>query len=259
MNYSIGEESMSRNLEINYIPELDIYLGTPIVRNKIAYLFCKRVFDLIVSAITLIVLAPLLGLIAIMIRIDSPGPAIFLQTRTGAKQRKYGSEYYWERTTFRCYKFRTMAHNCDQSIHKAYVTAFIKNDEAKMNELQVNGDPSVRKLTNDPRITRLGRFLRRTSLDELPQFINVLKGEMSLVGPRPAIPYEIEMYRPWHFQRLNANPGLTGLWQIIARSSSDFDHMVRLDVEYIENQSFWLDLWILIKTPLAVLSSKGAV
>jgi len=250
---------MSGNLELHYIPELDAYLGAPITKSKTAYLFFKRAFDLLISSLVLLVLTPLLIILALMVRIDSRGPAIFIQTRIGAKQRKYNGHAYWERTTFPCYKFRTMRDKCDQTIHQAFVAAFINKDEAKMNAMQKNGDPSVRKLTNDPRITRLGRFLRRSSLDELPQFVNVLKGEMSLVGPRPAIPYEIEMYQPWHFQRLNARPGMTGLWQVTARSSTDFDIMVKLDIEYIRNQSFWLDMKLIFKTPRVVLSSRGAV
>jgi lipopolysaccharide/colanic/teichoic acid biosynthesis glycosyltransferase len=116
----------------------------------------------------------------------------------------------------------------------------------------------VRKLVKDARVTTLGRFLRKSSLDELPQFWNVLKGDMSLVGPRPPIPYEVEMYRDWHHERLAAQPGVTGLWQVTARSSADFDEMVRLDIHYVEHLSFWLDLKILIMTPLAVLNGNGA-
>jgi lipopolysaccharide/colanic/teichoic acid biosynthesis glycosyltransferase len=114
-------------------------------------------------------------------------------------------------------------------------------------------------LTEDPRVTRLGKFLRKSSIDELPQLWNVLRGDMSIVGPRPPIPYEVEMYKPWHRKRLMAKPGLTGLWQVTARSSADFDEMVRMDIWYIEHQSLWLDLRILLKTPLSVMSMEGAV
>jgi lipopolysaccharide/colanic/teichoic acid biosynthesis glycosyltransferase len=117
---------------------------------------------------------------------------------------------------------------------------------------------STRKLVNDPRITRIGKILRKTSLDELPQLVNILAGEMSWVGPRPAIIYELEEYQTWHFHRFSATPGLTGLWQITARCSADFDEMVKLDIDYIEQQSMWLDIKIIFKTPFVVLSCKGA-
>ena len=136
--------------------------------------------------------------------------------------------------------------------------AYIRNDSQGMAELH-NGDEKVLKLQRDPRVTRLGWFLRRTSLDELPQLWNVLKGSMSLVGPRPPIPYEVEMYDAWHHLRLEAKPGMTGLWQVTARSSASFDRMVDLDVQYVESQSFRLDLKILLRTPLAVLRGHGAV
>jgi lipopolysaccharide/colanic/teichoic acid biosynthesis glycosyltransferase len=150
-----------------------------------------------------------------------------------------------------------MKPGADTSIHKAYIKALIENDQEKILEMQ-NGDPKIHKLANDTRVTRVGNFLRRTSLDEIPQFWNVLKGDMSLVGPRPAIPYEVEMYKPWYHQRLEAKPGITGLWQVKVRNLADFDEMMRLDVEYIEKQSFGLDLEILIKTPFTMINGRGA-
>jgi lipopolysaccharide/colanic/teichoic acid biosynthesis glycosyltransferase len=151
-----------------------------------------------------------------------------------------------------------MYQDAESEMHRAYIQAFIHNDQQGMSELQ-NGDTEVRKLVDDPRITPLGRFLRKSSLDELPQLWNVFKGDMSLVGPRPPIPYEVEMYEPQHCRRLGTKPGITGLWQVTARSSADFDEMVSLDVEYIEHQSLWLDLKILLQTPMVVLRGKGAV
>jgi lipopolysaccharide/colanic/teichoic acid biosynthesis glycosyltransferase len=136
--------------------------------------------------------------------------------------------------------------------------AYIRDDGKGMAELS-RGDEKVLKLQRDPRVTRLGWVLRRTSVDELPQLWNVLMGSMSLVGPRPPIPYEVEMYQAWHHQRLEAKPGMTGLWQVTARSSVSFDRMVDLDVQYVESQSFWLDMKILLKTPLVVLRGHGAV
>jgi len=151
-----------------------------------------------------------------------------------------------------------MVCNADSSLHKSYIKALINNDCKSMAALQ--GEyTKIRKLTHDPRVTRLGKILRKSSIDEIPQFFNVLKGEMSLVGPRPAIPYEVEMYKPWHYRRLETKPGITGLWQVTARCTADFDEIISLDIQYVDQQSFWLDLKILIKTPLAVLSCKGAV
>ena len=151
-----------------------------------------------------------------------------------------------------------MYHNSDSSLHRTFMEAYIRNDCHGMAELH-SGDEKVLKLQRDPRVTRLGWLLRRTSLDELPQLWNVLTGSMSLVGPRPPIPYEVELYEAWHHQRLEAKPGMTGLWQVTARSYASFDRMVDLDVEYVESQSFWLDLRILLRTPLAVLRGNGAV
>jgi lipopolysaccharide/colanic/teichoic acid biosynthesis glycosyltransferase len=151
-----------------------------------------------------------------------------------------------------------MRPDSDPAVHQAYIKAFIHNDQAAMAELQ-GGETQTRKLTCDGRITRLGRYLRMWSLDEFPQFWNVLRGDMSLVGPRPSIPYELEEYQPWHFRRFDCKPGITGLWQVTARSSADFDEMVCLDIQYIENLSIWMDLWILLNTPLVVLKRTGAM
>jgi lipopolysaccharide/colanic/teichoic acid biosynthesis glycosyltransferase len=151
-----------------------------------------------------------------------------------------------------------MVCNADPTLHKSYIKALINKDSESMAALQ-GGDNQIRKLTHDPRVTRLGKFLRKSSIDEIPQFINVIKGEMSLVGPRPAIPYEVEMYKPWHYRRLETKPGITGLWQVTARSTADFDEIIKLDIQYIEQQSFLFDLKILMKTPIAVLFCRGAV
>jgi lipopolysaccharide/colanic/teichoic acid biosynthesis glycosyltransferase len=223
-----------------------------------AYFACKRLFDVVVSAVLLLLLWPLMLLIAILVILDTGGPAFFQQQRVGLCGRKGRHKPIWELNTFTMYKFRTMLKDADSDVHRAFVRALIRNDEAEMAALQ-GQDTQARKLVNDPRVTRLGKFLRKSSLDELPQLYNVLRGDMSLVGPRPAIPYEVEMYEPWHWRRLEATPGLTGLWQVTARSSVDFDEMVELDLYYIGHQSFWLDLKILLKTPLTVLCSKGAV
>lgn len=226
--------------------------------NHLIYYFFKRVLDFCIAFLALIIFSPLLALVAILIKLDSPGPVFFTQDRVGTRRKIYRRTTYWQRTTFRCYKFRTMVCNADPSLHKSYIKALINNDCESMAELQ-GGNSRARKLTHDPRVTRLGRELRKWSIDEIPQFINVIKGEMSLVGPRPMIPYEVEMYKPWHYRRLETKPGITGLWQVTARSAADFDEIVKLDIQYIEQQSFWLDLKILFRTPFAVLSCKGAV
>jgi len=221
------------------------------------YFACKRVCDVLVAGMLLLMLLPLVAVIALLIILETPGPAIFRQERVGARRRKNDPLVSWEVCRFTMYKFRTMCNGADSGTHRAFVQAFINGDEEGMTAVQ-GEETRTRKLVHDRRVTRMGRFLRKSSLDELPQFLNVLKGDMSLIGPRPPIPYEVEMYKTWHHRRLAVQPGITGLWQVTARSSADFDEMVRLDIEYIQRQSFLLDLEILLKTPLSVLSGKGA-
>jgi lipopolysaccharide/colanic/teichoic acid biosynthesis glycosyltransferase len=205
----------------------------------------KRAIDLIGSVLLLLVLSPLMAIIALAVKFGSPGPVLFRQTRVGQ-----GGKHF----TF--FKYRSMAATSDHSLHENYVKQFIRGTAAKNTN---KGGESVFKLTQDPRVTRVGRFLRRTSLDELPQFWNVLRGEMSLVGPRPPIPYEVECYEFWHQRRvLELKPGITGLWQVSGRSRIGFDDMVRLDLRYARTWSPWLDIKILLRTPLAVLGASGA-
>jgi lipopolysaccharide/colanic/teichoic acid biosynthesis glycosyltransferase len=222
------------------------------------YFACKRLLDIMVAALLLLVLGPLMLLVAVLVVLGTPGPAIYGQQRVGLRRRRAGRQTTWKVGTFKCYKFRTMYNDSHSSLHRAFVEAYIRNDCQGMAELH-SGDEKILKLQRDPRVTRLGLLLRKTSLDELPQLWNVLTGSMSLVGPRPPIPYEVELYEPWHHQRLEAKPGMTGLWQVTARSSASFDRMVDLDVQYVESQSFWLDLRILLRTPLTVLRGQGAV
>jgi lipopolysaccharide/colanic/teichoic acid biosynthesis glycosyltransferase len=206
----------------------------------------KRTLDVIGSALALIVLSPLLAAIVVAVKLSSPGPVLFRQTRIG----QYGIPF-----TF--LKFRSMHAVNDAGIHRDYVTRFI-NGRADARLSDTNGRATY-KLTHDPRVTRLGAFLRRTSLDELPQLFNVFRGEMSLVGPRPPIPYEVEVYDLWHRRRLlEVKPGITGLWQVSGRSSRCFDDMVRLDLRYAKGWSAWLDVKILLRTPRAVISGQGA-
>jgi len=207
----------------------------------------KRVMDVAGSLVTLILFSPLMFLTAVAIKMTSPGPVIFKQFRFG----KRGIQFAF-------YKFRSMQSNVDDQIHREYVTNLIKGDLEKINQGD-DGAP-LYKMKSDPRITPVGRIIRKTSIDELPQLLNVLRGEMSLVGPRPPIPYEVEKYEPWHLRRiLEVKPGITGLWQVDGRSTTSFDHMVRLDLRYVQNWSLWLDVKILLKTVKVVLSPKGAL
>lgn len=193
----------------------------------------KRAIDLFVSAITLLLLSPLIPLIAVMIKLESPGPALFRQMRMGRDGKP-----------FTLYKFRSMRPEAEEAVSELH----------DLNE----AEGVFFKIREDPRCTRVGRVLRRLSLDELPQMYNILRGEMSLVGPRPALPREVELYEEWHRRRLGVLPGLTGLWQVMGRSDLTFDEMVMLDLFYIENWSLWLDLKIILLTIPTVLSGKGA-
>ena len=206
----------------------------------------KRAMDVAGSGLMLTLSAPLLLLIAAVIKASSKGPVLFRQQRVG----RYGQHF-----TF--LKFRSMHVNNDTSAHKEFVTKFITS-QAQNDASSANGHGPY-KLPNDKRVTRVGRFLRKTSLDELPQFLNVFKGEMSLVGPRPPIPYEVAAYETWHRRRvLEVKPGITGLWQVTGRSRVKFDEMVRLDLRYAASWSPWLDAKILLHTPMAVLKGTGA-
>jgi lipopolysaccharide/colanic/teichoic acid biosynthesis glycosyltransferase len=214
-------------------------------KDRSSLLRIKQVMDFVGSALILMFCTPLFLIIAVAIKASSRGPVLFRQQRVG----QYG----------RCFtflKFRSMRADNDHSVHKEYATKLIAG---KLEHKTCNGDVDVYKMTNDPRITRFGKFLRRTSLDELPQLVNVLKGDMSLVGPRPAIPYELAAYQTWHRRRvLEVKPGITGLWQVTGRSTVKFDEMVRLDLRYATSWSPWLDIKILMRTPRAVIGGAGA-
>jgi lipopolysaccharide/colanic/teichoic acid biosynthesis glycosyltransferase len=248
---------MQSDVHLNLIRKNDTSALSLAPSNRVAYYTIKRILDVVFSSILLLLLAPLVLLVAMLIFIYSPGPVLFVQKRVGAKRQTYQNDSYWKKCYFDCYKFRTMKIDADPSVHQAYIRALIENDESTMEALQ--GAPTQpRKLVNDSRILAPGKLLRKLSLDELPQLWNVLIGDMSLIGPRPAIPYEVEMYKPWHLRRLEAQPGISGLQQVTARSTTDFDRQVQLDIDYIENQSIWLDLKLILKTPLAVFSTSGA-
>jgi len=208
----------------------------------------KRGLDVVGSSTLLAALSPLLLVIAAAVKLKSKGPVFFEQERVGQKMKP-----------FRMLKFRTMHADADHKLHHEYVTQFINASDNPAGSTPAGGTPGVFKLTNDPRVTSVGRFLRKTSLDELPQLVNVLRGDMSLVGPRPPLAYEVEQYKPWHRRRvLDAKPGITGLWQVTGRSRTTFDEMVRLDLRYARSCSIWNDIKILLATPRAVLSGRGA-
>ena len=200
------------------------------------YPVAKRMLDVSIALIMLVVLAPVMAIVALAVRLDSNGPIIFRQTRVGKDHRPF---------TF--YKFRSMYHNADTRVHQQ----FVKN--------LINGTPTDGyKINSDKRVTRVGKFMRKTSLDELPQLVNIVKGDMSLVGPRPPIPYEVAEYKEWHHRRLDVLPGLTGMWQVMGRSEVSFDEMVAMDIAYVEQRSLRTDLALLAQTVPAVLTGRGA-
>jgi lipopolysaccharide/colanic/teichoic acid biosynthesis glycosyltransferase len=238
---SWDKDSPNRVADIKLYPDLSRK-----VSKKRLPTIVKRGIDVVGGGAILLVLSPVFALIAVAIKLASKGPVIFEQERLG----QFGK-------SFRCLKFRTMYTNNDPKIHRDYVQSFIagKTENGASNE----AEPVVYKITNDPRVTPIGRFLRQTSLDEFPQLLNVLRGEMSLVGPRPPVRYEFEVYDVWHRRRvLEVKPGITGLWQVSGRSRTCFDDMVRLDLRYSQSWSLWLDLKILLATPFAIVEGDGA-
>jgi exopolysaccharide biosynthesis polyprenyl glycosylphosphotransferase len=216
-------------------------------RSKAIDLALKRVIDILGSITGLTLFSPLMVVTAIAIKLTSPGPAIFKQVRLGR-----------EGIRFPVYKFRSMHVNTDDHVHREYVANLIKGNMELINQGDL--EEPLFKMKDDQRITSIGKIIRKLSIDELPQFWNVLRGEMSLVGPRPPLPYEVEKYEPWHLRRiLEVKSGMTGLWQVDGRSKTSFDDMVRLDLKYAQNWSLWLDIRILLKTVRAVIRPNGAV
>lgn len=229
------------------VPSLDLALYPDLSADHLgtsqAQLF-KRGMDILFSSMMLLLLLPVFTFIAVLVKLSSPGPVFFKQVRVGHLMK-----------LFTMYKFRSMHATADHRVHHDYVSWFITTSSQAQSEQNLD----IFKLTNDTRITAIGRLLRRTSLDELPQIWNVLIGDMSLVGPRPPLLYELQQYKPWHRGRvLEAKPGMTGLWQVVGRSRTTFDEMVRLDLRYARTQSLWIDIKILLATPKAVISGKGA-
>jgi lipopolysaccharide/colanic/teichoic acid biosynthesis glycosyltransferase len=201
----------------------------------------ERLVDVVVAAGVLAVASPVLALAALAVRLTSRGPVVFRQERIGLDERP-----------FTCLKLRTMYVDADDTIHRRYVERLLTEERPPE-----GGRTGVYKLTDDPRVTPVGRWLRRTSLDELPQLVNVLRGEMALVGPRPMLAFEVELLEPWQRERFRVRPGLTGLWQVSGRSSVDAATALTLDVEYARSRSLGLDLWLLARTPRALVRSAA--
>lgn len=238
------QEVLEQTGDQSKIFSLDLEEGNGVRGGPLAL---KRLLDLLGAVIGLVLFSPLMLITALAVKFTSPGPIIFKQTRLGRR----GNHFSF-------YKFRSMAAGNDDRVHREYVLKLINGENDQVN--QGEQDCPLYKLKNDCRITKVGRIIRKLSIDELPQLFNVLKGEMSLVGPRPPIPYEVEKYKSWHLRRiLEVKPGITGLWQVEGRSKTSFDDMVRLDIRYVQNCSFWLDLKILLKTVREVLLPKGGL
>ncbi len=202
----------------------------------------KRVFDFFVALLGIIVLSPILLIFAIIVRFDSPGPSLFKQERVGEGGKR-----------FKVYKFRSMRTDTDDAIHREAMAKFMQG-QALAGE---NEGAGAYKLASDPRVTRIGEFIRATSIDELPQLFNVLRGDMSLVGPRPPLPYEVEQYRYRHRYRLLVKPGITGIWQVYGRSRVDFETLVSMDLHYVTDGTFWLDLKLIVLTFSVVFNKSG--
>ncbi|MCE5323148.1 sugar transferase [bacterium] len=213
---------------------------------KIRQYKSKRILDLIAASLGLVLSAPLAAVVSLLIKISSPGPILFKQVRIG----KGGEKFIF-------YKFRSMRVDCDDSSHRKYMKLFIEGNEEELKSFNQRGK-KIYKMTCDDRVTAVGRFLRRTSLDELPQLLNVLKGDMSMVGPRPHIPYEVDLYQDWHRRRLQGLPGITGWWQIHGRSRVTFDESVKMDIWYLEHQSVILDIRIMLRTITKAIVGRGA-
>lgn len=219
--------------------------GTKFRERMWAERFVKRSIDVVSASLVTVLGFPFFLAVALLIKLTSRGPVFYSQLRIGEQGE-----------VFTLYKFRTMRQGVDDAIHREFTRTFI---EGRMSNSSLDEKaPSVYKLTNDPRVTSIGNFLRKTSLDELPQFINILKGEMTIVGPRPPLQYELEYYEEWHKLRLEVKPGLTGLWQVSGRSSVPFNEMVKLDLYYIEHWTLLLDFKIMMRTiPVMLFGSGG--
>lgn len=213
----------------------------PVAPTPAGYRVAKRSLDLVAALLGLLLASPILLVVAIAVKLESRGPILFRQQRLGLGGRP-----------FIVFKFRTMFTSAEEERHRDHVRELIRGDATPR---QAGGEVWL-PIRSDPRVTRLGAFLRRSHLDEFPQLINIVRGEMSLVGPRPPIPYEVEVYQPWHLRRLAVIPGLTGLWQATGWGRLSFDEGVTLDLEYIDHRSFWLDLRLILRTLWQILTGR---
>ena len=213
------------NVNINSVVEKKEY--------RLIYSILKRVIDVVGALFGLIILSPILIIVGVLIKLESKGPIIFAQKRVGLN----GKE-------FKMYKFRSMVANAEE----------IKEKLKEKNEMS----GPMFKIKDDPRITKIGKFIRKTSIDELPQLINVLKGDMSLVGPRPSLPNEVKEFEPWMLKRLDVKPGLTCYWQVMGRNNIDFENWMKLDIKYVNERSFWLDIKLIFKTFFVLFGDKNA-
>lgn len=216
----------------------------------------KRVLDLVFASALVVLLSPLLLLCVLAVALTSRGPVFFTQERVGTTRERNGGMLAWKVKPFKMYKFRSMYVGLDDDIHRKLSDAYIKGDSETM--VALGTAPGLFKLSSDPRVTPVGAIMRRFSLDELPQLFNVIRGEMSMVGPRPPLQYEVDNYMPWHMARFNATPGITGHWQVMGRCELTFEEMVRLDIEYARKQSLLFDLRVILKTFGVVVTGKGA-
>ncbi len=210
------------------------------------YLRAKRILDIVFTLLILLPLCVIFVIIAVAIWMESKGPILYRQKRVGLR----GAE-------FNIYKFRSMYVNSDDSVHRDAIVKYMNGQE-----MNVGTAAAIKfqfKLSDDPRVTRVGRFIRKTSIDELPQFFNVLRGEMTLVGPRPPLPYEVELYTPHNWLRLSGKPGLTGIWQVYGRSRVTFQDMVEMDIDYLQHQSLWEDLKLIALTVPVMIRGRGGV
>lgn len=254
-------EASPRDVHVSTDDEVPYVIGTqlavkPLNQQTEWFYRAKRLIDVVGAALAILVMLPFLPFVALAIVIDSGRPIFYSQQRVRSRRVRVDGEWTWLLDSFTFLKLRTMYTGSPATTHREYMAAYINGDETSMAQLSSNA-PTY-KLVEDPRVTRVGHWLRALSLDELPQLWNVLVGEMSLVGPRPPIPYEVAMYRAADMDRFAAPAGMTGLWQVSGRSDLSFDEMVALDTEYIRRQSIEGDLKILLKTLPAVLSRKGA-
>jgi lipopolysaccharide/colanic/teichoic acid biosynthesis glycosyltransferase len=238
----LGTNSSQRNEREDLHAEK--FTDKPKVNSFFTYQVWKRIIDHVLAAVLLVVLSPLLAIITLIITFDSSGSVIFRREQVGENGKK-----------FMMYKFRTMQSNNNDYKYKAYLIRYILEDAPYA--IDQNGQ-EVYKVIDDSRVTRFGVILRKTNLDELPQIFNILKGEMSFIGPRPDIPFAVNMYNDWHLQRLEVKPGITGLWQVAQRKGLSFEDMVRLDIDYINKQSLLLDIKISLLTISVILKMDGS-